>query len=683
VIRIVGRREEQRGAVMIIFALSMILLVGMLAIAIDLGYGFVQSRRAQNASDFAAFAASQQLNGATTCNGTAATPDMAQMVTLVQDMVSDNAKDVGKGWTATFVNGTGVTLTGPGATFSQTVNNSASSFPPGGACGVVINASPTWKPFFAGVFGVNSLGADGHAKVANVGNGPNFGIISLNQTGPHAILGGGSGQFIVNGNIILDTNVQEQPWTAYFNGYCYDDAIDAKAFGAGSSGSNLSVYGTIDSYGGSVSCPDWNPPGGNVTAPLWPLDWCFGNTTGLAGLNGYATAQPGQPNPTYTPGATNSPPNVNPVCSQPAPDVVNVSYNYIYPSQTPISDPLKGSGAPSNPFSADPTCPGLPLHTDTTTTTVANGATLEPGEYTQPVVIQGSAQFGDCSAFGGTEPHYPGVFLFKAGLWIDPAAGSQVTSGTAGVVIATQAPYAPLLSIGAAADDSSGDVQNVPSGGTGNGGPCLPYPTDASSGTPGGSYETDGTNAPCGTTGEYGVEAYNDQQSGAGVDGCPSSNSCFPQTGNYGTGDNFSLIVGGAGTVNLTGPTYGGYGGSGTPGLVFYQDPNTQANYAFDAEPGDSAAITITGVVYNNSLTQPPPFWNIWDNGIPYYAGGTLQTGFGAGWSSSTGPTPSTGSVTINGTAIVDDFNTDGATTIDIQGAPYTLPGGGSLSLVG
>ena len=56
---------------LIIFALAMVILLGMIAIAIDGGYGFVQNRRAQNAADFAAFAAAQQLNTSTYCNGTA------------------------------------------------------------------------------------------------------------------------------------------------------------------------------------------------------------------------------------------------------------------------------------------------------------------------------------------------------------------------------------------------------------------------------------------------------------------------------------------------------------------------------------------------------------------------------------------------------------------------------------
>ena len=91
-------------------------------------------------------------------------------------------------------------------------------------------------------------------------------------------------------------------------------------------------------------------------------------------------------------------------------------------------------------------------------------------------------------------------------------------------------------------------------------------------------------------------------------------------------------------------------------------------------------------MVYNASLSNygansPQDYWDGPGGGIPFYAGGTLQTGFGAGFP--TGPTQSAGSFTINGTAIVDDFNTDGDTTITILGQPYTLPGGGSLSLIG
>jgi hypothetical protein len=139
-------------------------------------------------------------------------------------------------------------------------------------------------------------------------------------------------------------------------------------------------------------------------------------------------------------------------------------------------------------------------------------------------------------------------------------------------------------------------------------------------------------------------------------------------------------------SVNLTGPTFGGYGGGGNPGLVLYQDAGTEANYGFNAESGDAATIHMTGVVYDASLfnyggSAPLDYWDGTGGGVPFYAGGTLQTGYGAGWSS--GPAASAGSVTITGTSIVDDFNTDGATTITIFGQPYTLQGSGNLALIG
>jgi hypothetical protein len=154
-----------------------------------------------------------------------------------------------------------------------------------------------------------------------------------------------------------------------------------------------------------------------------------------------------------------------------------------------------------------------------------------------------------------------------------------------------------------------------------------------------------------------------------------------------GTGTNDSLMIGGVpgSSVTLTGPTSGAYGGpDGDPGLVLYQDPNTQANDGFDAESGDGADITVNGVVYDASLSNyganaPLDYWDGTGGGIPFFAGGTLQAGFGAGWSD--GPAQSSGSVTVNGTTVVDDYNTDGATNMTIIGQPYSFPGTSSGTL--
>jgi hypothetical protein len=625
---------------MIIGALSMVALIGLMAVALDSSYGFIQNRRAQNASDFAAFAATQQLNNSSTCNGLNATPNMLEVVTLIQHIVDDNAPAVGSSWSAQFIDGTGQIISG--STFTPASGNSG-TFPPFGACGVAVNAVPSWTPFLAGIFGTKQLNGNGNAKVTITGGGQPIGIVSLNEVGPHAILGGGTGKFVVSGDIFLNTNVQNQPWTAnYNNAWEFDDAIDAKT------SSNLSVYGTIKTNNGTYH-----------GEPLWPLDACFVGT----GPVGQGTNGPGDP--TGGPG----PPLFNPPCSE---GNVSVAYNHIDPNFAAISDPLRTASSPPSPFDTSIVCPGAPDGLQTYNTladgeNLTNGVeVLYPGEYQNPVQITTSTKFGDCSAFAN-EPAYPGIYRFDKGLWIDPAAGTSVTGSN--IVIGTQAPY-PL----AGNVPGSGTVGNFnPSGKAGNGAPCLPTGTTASAAS-GGQSEVDNTHG-CGGTTDFGVIAYGDS-------------TFSPDPNNYGTGDNFSLIVGGAAgaTVTLSGPTFGGYGGGGSPGLVLYQDSGTEANYGFNAESNDAATINVTGVVYDASIKSyganaPLDYWDGTGGGIPFYAGGTLQTGYGAGWTG--GPAASAGSVTITGTSIVDDFNTDGGTTITIVGQPYSLPGSGSLSLVG
>jgi type II secretory pathway pseudopilin PulG len=636
------RKDDESGVVLIIFALAMVILLGMIAIAIDGGYGFVQNRRAQNAADFAAFAAAQQLSSSTYCSGTAS-PSTQQIAMIVQKLVDDNGSGIGTGWTAQFLNS-------KGAPIGQFTSNSGPATPPPGACGVSVNATPQWKPFFAGIFGIHKLQGFASGSVGNVGKGPPIGIIALNKVGPHAILGGGTGKFVVAGTIFLNTDVAQQPWTSSSGGLQWDDGIDAKT------DSNLFVYGTIDTVNTTY-----------LGESLWPLDWCFqshgvqrGNATG-----------PTTPGPTL--------PNVQDSCAPPVTrGTVTVDYNAIDNSFAQITDPLGAMDAPASPLNTntDISCPGLSMQTNPSTQVVGGVTELLPGEYTTPVEITGNTNFQDCSGFGGGEAAYPGVYRFDEGVWINPGAGASVTGSN--VVLATLNPY-PL----AGNVPGSGAGAAFVASGSGNGAPCLPSTTlsSAASGA-NGVPETETTSNACGGTSPttYGVRAFHDT---------PVSDT--PDSSMSGTGNNFSAIIGGgAGSqVNISGPTTGPYAGvDGSPGIVLYQDSGTQANYGFNAEAGDAASITLNGVVYNASLANygansPQDYWDGEGGGIPFYAGGTLQTGFGAGWTSATGPTPSAGSVTINGTAIVDDFNTDGNTNITILGQPYNVPGSGSLSFIG
>jgi hypothetical protein len=225
--------------------------------------------------------------------------------------------------------------------------------------------------------------------------------------------------------------------------------------------------------------------------------------------------------------------------------------------------------------------------------------------------------------------------------------------------------------------------------GTGNGAPCFPEQDAqnpvivvATTGAP----ETDSTH-PCGGT--------------SGLPGAPyfgviTKTQSWPfsqDTNNYGSGTNFSLILGGAGIIRISAPNTGPY-----KDITLFQNRSVPGNFGLDATPSDAAAITITSfnnsaVVYNVSLPcRGYPMYNgtcttsanyqklvpnnpfdFWDEGTTFHTGGTLQAGAGTG----THPYQSAGSVTILGPSIVEDFNTDGQTTITIDGSlnSYALPG--------
>jgi hypothetical protein len=457
------------------------------------------------------------------------------------------------------------------------------------------------------------------------------GLVALNKYGPHEVLGGGTGEFVVSGDIFLNTDVPTNPWSGNSGGWGWDDAIDAK------DGSTLNVYGTIDSQTSTYDAQQ-----------VWPLDTCF-EPEGVIG-----DVQTSPDPDTQTQLSSGLPPSVQMTCAEYT-GSVSINYDDINPNNAQINDPMQANGAPPDPLDTSLPCPGQTAMAQNPTPTVVNGVTdYAPGQYTTPVDITGSAIFESCP--GGSS----GVYDFEDGLAIDPAAGDTVSGSN--IVIATQTPYPMGGNV-----PGSGTGSAFVASGSGNGAPRLPAGTMTSVPSGAGTSEHEATTNACGGTNPttYGVVAYTDSP-------------IAPDPTMSGTGNNFSLMAGGAGTVNLSGPTSGVFGGAnGQPGVVLYQDPSTQANYGFNAEPGDAATINLTGVVYNASLADygadsPLDYWDGIGGGVPFYAGGTLQTGYGTGWSD--GPAESGGTVTITGTAIVDDFNTEGSTAITILERPYGFP---------
>jgi hypothetical protein len=656
-------RRAQRGQVLVLFALAAVAVVGMVAVAIDGGYGLVQMRRAQNAADFAAVAGTNAVRGV--CQGSSGAPTNAAVYNSIQDVIDQNSAAVNAGWTGTYLDRSGAVITTAGA--PTTVSNS-NTYPPPTACGVTVNVTPSWQPFIAQVMGVKSMTSTASAKsVLNPGAGQNIAIVALNQVMPHEVLGGGTGSFNVYGTIFANSTVPYGPWNQSKNGVVYDDVVDAK------DNSNLILHGIMETAGNN-----------------WPLDWCFGDASSPSPpFNKTPPSYPPTPDPYNTASCVGGSGSAT----------VTLKYDQIVNKQSSITDPLLPVGGTGGvPDPSDLTqglCPGETTPTARTVPAAVNGTTtLLPGQYSSAVIItSGNVQFADCSlqyqSSATSTASYPGVFRFDKGLALLTPAGTTVQGNN--VMIVTKSPV-PLP--GNVPGSWSGNTFTA--SGTGNGAPCYPTnvkttsnvsETDAGSPTCGGT--TSSAPAPFGTTfasGPFkGVVLYN--QTTLKVDS-PTQ---------YGTGTNFSLMLGGGGSITLGAPTTGIY-----RDIALYQQRATPGNFGLDAFPGDTATVTVNGVVYNASLAcygmplvsgvcpsisnlpQPNPF-QYWDVGIVFNSGGMLQAGVGTG----TGyPKTSTGTVTINGPCVVEDFNTDGNTSITIDGTKntYNLPGvigSGNPPLVG
>jgi hypothetical protein len=646
--------DRQRGQVVVLFALALIVILGMVSIAIDGGFGLVQARRAQNGADFASVAGARML--ASMCQG-GVSPTNLSINQEIQDVIDQNAPGVGTNWTGNYLDAGGAMIPkGGGGNYTTADGGSA----PGTACGVEVTLRPNWQPYFAQVIGQSTQKTQANARSIyspNVGTGA--AIVALDEVSPHQVLGGGKGSFNVYGTLAANSTVPYDPWGSNHNGKRYVDVVDAKG------DSNLILHGDMQIVGNN-----------------WPLDWCFGvNSVG------------GDSGTLYN----GTPPN-NPICYGGSGSAnVNLQYNHIInPNSSPLADPLgvgSGGSGLADPFdkasgagftqglclgqSQPPSISALPAE-------VGGITTLQPGDYTFPVILpdtahpSGNVRLADCSGAFQLDPNtiavYPGAFRFEQGVYFSPPVGASVKGNN--VMVGTGAPVPVAGNVPGSTSNNgngNGNGNNVfVASGTGNGAPCFPSGVT----TTAGAAETDGSHK-CGGTSNYGVITRN--QSSFQID-----------NNTYGTGGNFSLMLGGAGTIKLSAPTTGPF-----KDIALFQNRKVPGNFGFNAVAGDSAAITIdsfngSAVVYNvslpcrgypmvsgsctNSSNKPAsnPF-DYWDDGITFHNGGTLQAGIGAG----NHPNPSSGSVTINGPCIVEDFNTDGNTTITIDGSKnqYALPG--------
>lgn len=240
-----GGRGE-RGQVVILFVLMLFVIVGVGAVVVDGGYGFVQYRRAQNAADAASVAGADALMPACGSQGSVTN---AQVTSTIADLVAGNAPGAGGAWQASYLDQGGNPVAGTPALPDDSGNV------PAGACGVRVQVAPSWPTFLARVFGLTRLAAlaSAAAIVSNSANAPpaghSAGIVSLAPSGAHTIFGGGSGQFTVQGNIMDNS-------TGNCGGPgCYADTVDD--FGS----SATTITGQLDSVAPVALDPCFSPAG--------------------------------------------------------------------------------------------------------------------------------------------------------------------------------------------------------------------------------------------------------------------------------------------------------------------------------------------------------------------------------------------------------------------------------------
>jgi Putative Flp pilus-assembly TadE/G-like len=145
--------KHAKGQVLVLFALAFTAILLIVGVAIDGGYGLEQRRTAQNAADFAALGGARIIAesiGGNTVDGTDANVKAAIQTSLHVNGVA--APTFGSPNGPTYVDEAG-----------EVVGWVGGGSIPNGAFGVRVSSSLSWRPFFLGIAGMNSLTASASA----------------------------------------------------------------------------------------------------------------------------------------------------------------------------------------------------------------------------------------------------------------------------------------------------------------------------------------------------------------------------------------------------------------------------------------------------------------------------------------------------------------------------------------
>jgi hypothetical protein len=145
--------DGQRGQIIVLFGIVLTVVVLMVGVVIDGGYGMAQRRESQNAADFAALAGAriiaEHINGDLT-NGTDRNVQAAIAQSLDDNGSAPIAFGVDGGAYYVDNNGGQVGYVGQGVI-------------PSNAVGVRVTATKSWRPFFLGIAGISTWSASASA----------------------------------------------------------------------------------------------------------------------------------------------------------------------------------------------------------------------------------------------------------------------------------------------------------------------------------------------------------------------------------------------------------------------------------------------------------------------------------------------------------------------------------------
>jgi Flp pilus assembly protein TadG len=160
-----SRRRGERGQTLVVVALLAAILIGILGLAVDVGYAYSERRQIQNAADAAALNGAREMD-AQISNGNQAGADNQVLLAIKQYIIAYNLTVNASGNSPAFLQSAAYVDETGGTTYG-TVGSIGSNQIPDGAAGVRVVVQEPWTPFFFEVFGVNSFSIRASATAAS------------------------------------------------------------------------------------------------------------------------------------------------------------------------------------------------------------------------------------------------------------------------------------------------------------------------------------------------------------------------------------------------------------------------------------------------------------------------------------------------------------------------------------